>query len=175
MKRLFLRYQRELTVFAGVLIATGGFAFAAFVSEGSKAVGEGTFVVSSNDDGLLVTGEVVNVTTNASGKRMTVVRWRTRQGQTVTEQIRTPSLTPLTPLPARPDIVVTEPGVTIASPTITLSDTETVLQFETVSETQTQIQTETVVETQIITETVVVTETTPGTVGDPGGSEIPSP
>lgn len=176
MKRLLLRYQRELTVLAGALIATGGFAFAALVSEGSKAVGEGTFVVSSNANGLLVTGEVIDVTTNAKGKRVTVVRWRTRQGRTETEMIAAPALTPLAPQSpgvARGTMFVTVPGTTIAGPTITQSETFTVHEVETLSQTETQVQTETVVETQVVTETVVITETTPGTVGDPGGSELP--
>ncbi len=81
MKHLLLRYQRELTVFAAVLIATGGFAIAALVSEGSQAVGAGTYVVRSDTSGLLVTGEVLDVTTNARGRTVTVVKWQYAAGQ----------------------------------------------------------------------------------------------
>ena len=146
MRSLLLRYQRELTVLAAALIATGGFAVAALVSEGSQAVGAGTYVVRSDASGRLVTGEVVDVKTNARGRTVTVVRWRTRQGQTVTRALRVE--------PASLVIrTITRPGETVTQPALTLSS------MQTVHETQTVINTETFVSTEVLTETVVVTET----------------
>jgi hypothetical protein len=148
MRSLLVKFQRELTVFAAVLIATGGFAIAALVSEGSQAVGAGTYVVRSDTIGGLVTGEVVDVTTNARGKTVTVVRWHTRQGNTVTRV-----------LPARPpgEVVrtVVEPGRTVTLPAVTQSVTQTIHELETITDAQT------IVSTEVFTETVVVTETVP--------------
>jgi hypothetical protein len=162
MRSFLLRIQRELTVFAAVLIATGGFAIAALVSEGSQAVGAGTYVVRSDTNGGLLTGEVVDVTTNARGKTVTVVKWHTRQGKTVTRG-----------LPAQPPSAVirtiTEPGTTITLPALTQSATETIHQFETITDT------ETVVSTQVVTETVVVTETSPPATVTVQPGELESP
>lgn len=151
MRSLLLRYQRELTVLAAALLATAGFAIAALVSEGSQAVGVGTYVVRSDTSGLLVTGEVVDVTTNAQGRTVTVVRWHTSQGQTVTRRLR--------PEPGgRATRTVTDPGTTITLPAITQSWTQTVHETETITST------DTVVSTEVVTETVIVTETeTPST------------
>jgi hypothetical protein len=146
MRSLLARFQRELTVFAAALVATGGFAIAALVSEGSQAVGAGTYVVRSDSTGGLVTGEVVDVTTNERGKTVTVVRWHTRQGEAVTRA-----------LPAQPRgaliRTVAEPGTTVTQPALMRSVTPTIHRLETITDTQT------VVSTQIVTEIVVVTET----------------
>ena len=148
MRSLLFKFQRELTVFAAVLIATGGFAIAALLFEGSQAVGAGTYVVRSDTAGGLVTGEVVDVTTNARGKTVTVVRWHTRQGNTVTRV-----------LPAQPpgEVIrtVVEPGRTVTLPAVTHSVTQTIHELETITEAQT------IVSTQVVSETVVVTETVP--------------
>jgi hypothetical protein len=148
MRSLLAKFQRELTVFAAALIATGGFAIAALVSEGSQAVGAGTYVVRSDTTGGLVTGEVVEVTTNQRGKTVTVVRWHTRQGGVVTRSL----------LAQRPDAVirtVAEPGTTVTQPALMQRVTPTIYRLETITDTQT------VVSTQIVTETLVVTETVP--------------
>jgi hypothetical protein len=157
MRSLLLKYQRELTVLAAALIATGGFAVAALVSEGSQAVGAGTYVVRSDASGLLVTGEVVDVRTNARGRTVTVVRWRTRQGQAVTRALRAE--------PASLVRTITRPGDTVTQPASTVSSTQTV------HETQTVTNTETLVSTEVLTETVVVTETLQTQTGGP--SEAP--
>jgi hypothetical protein len=161
MRWLLLRYQRELTVLAAALIATGGFAVAAFVSEGSQAVGAGTYVVRSDASGLLVTGEVVDVRTDVQGRTVTVVRWHMGQGQTVTRALRAepPSLVIRT---------ITRPGETVTQPA------STVRSMQTMHETQTVTNTETFVSTEVLTETVVVTETVNPPQTDTGGpSEAP--
>jgi hypothetical protein len=161
MRSLLLRFQRELTVLAAVLIATGGFAIAALVSEGSQAVDAGTYVVRSDTSGLLVTGEVLDVTTNARGKTVTVVKWDTRQGPKLTRTLRAS---------AGPVIrTVTEAGATITLPVLAPSETQTVHATETITNTATVVDTVAVTETVVATETVIeppVTVTV-GTSGSP--------
>lgn len=117
------------------------------------------FAIRTNSLGQTETGEIVTVTT-PSGEERTLVKWRTREGKTLTEPLGD------TVTIAGPGDTVTLPGgaTTVLGSGETLAVTEH--HTETVQQTQTQVQTQTQTETQVVTvttpgETVVVTETSP--------------
>ena len=158
MKHLLLRYQRELTVFAAVLIATGGFAIAALVSEGSQAVGAGTYVVRSDTSGLLVTGEVL--------ERHDERARPDRDGREVADAARQDADADAPCGARRPRARdchgdgLAVPASGLASPALTVTESETL----TVRQVETRLRDADCGRLpQTVTETVVVTETLPAT------------
>ena len=94
------------------------------------------FAIRTNSLGQTETGEIVTVTT-PSGEERTLVKWRTRTGNTVTE-------------PLDDTVTIAGPGDTVTLPggaTTVLGPGETVAVTEhhtaTVQHTQTQVQTQT--------------------------------
>lgn len=167
-----------LIVFASAACAAVGLGVSTAVV-GGNAERSGAKVVRTRN-GVVETGVVSTVTTNGLVKR--VIRWRTREGNTVTQTVRGPlrlhtvsgdpiylpgptstvvvQHTHTTTLPGG-TLVVTGPGVTTTLPaqTTTLPGETVTLPGETVTQAETVTATETVRDT--VTEVVTVTETLP--------------
>ena len=158
-----------LIVFASAACAAVGLGVSTAVV-GGNAERSGAKVVRTRN-GVVETGVVSTVTTNGLVKR--VIRWRTREGNTVTQTVRGPlrlhtvSGDPIY-LPGPTSTVVVQhthtttlPGETVTLPGETVTQVETVTATETVRDTVTEVVT--VTETlPAETVTVVETVTAPG-------------